>query len=140
MVLKATRLRNVSIRGSVAGKPVTTQVGSSTRVNRLLTEGADNKQLVQTINAAHDGLASVERMVSSIPFARGVYFKDQAFTVGSEVSLEHRLGVPCRYMILNVRDGAGLIYRTASNETSTGTLVLRTASTCRADVYIYPEV
>jgi len=138
--VKATRIAAVTISAVQGGSPKMYSKGTSTRVTKVMSENVEPQQVAREFNGMNSSLATIERKLSSIPFSGGMYFKDQSFVPGVEVNIAHKMSVPCRYFVLNTRDGAGLIYRPASNETSTTNLILRSAATCRADIYIYPEV
>ena len=139
-VSKVNKLGSVSVVSQQAGSPVVSSLASSTRVSKQLAEGTDQKQIVEGVNALNGALATLERRLSSIPFATGVYFKDQTFLVGTDLNLPHRMGTPCRYMIGNARTAAPLAFRPATNASSTTNLILTPSANFVADVYVYPEL
>ena len=90
------------------------------------------------MNQIQENARKATQAINAMPFGRGVYFKNVAFTSGTPVALAHGLGSAARFFAMNASAAARFFF-VANSDASLDAKQIQVQSdaTCSADVWIY---
>lgn len=133
--------QGVAVQAGVGSPPVQTRTSARNNQFVKVSSTATPEQIARAMDDVYEKINKVDTLVTSIPFmgSGAIYVRDVEFTALSSVYIKHRFGRKVRFMVMNHRGGADVVYRPTANLDDETTLELYPGQTFTADVLVWRD-
>jgi hypothetical protein len=133
--------RGIAVQRAAGEPPVLSRVSTRATPFIKVTSTSSPEQIARAFDDVYAKVGEVDGLVASIPFlgSGAIYVRDVAFVALASTFIKHRFGRKVRFMVVNHRGGADVVYRPTSNEDNDTTLELYPGQTFTADVLLWRD-